>query len=174
MNRYLIITNDTEALPNRATEDHVRRLMWGEHENGTAGVREMADIAREFHGKITFFVDICGALDRKDEVLEVARWLNDNGQDVELHLHPEYLPETFWKSRGLQNNPRWLNQYLESDRDRLRLLIKTFGGELERVLGRKLNAYRAGSFRWNSLTPEVLRECGIPLAFNNTRASVAE
>ena len=174
MNRYLILTNDTEALPNRATDDHVKRLMWGEHENGTAGVREMAAIAREFNGKITFFVDICGALNRQNEVLEVARWLNENGQDVELHLHPEYLPDSFWEDHHLKNTPRWMNQYQEADRERLRLLIKTFGGALENVIGRKINAYRAGSFRWNSLTLETLKEAGIPLAFNNTRASVAE
>ncbi len=173
MNRYLILTNDTEALPNRAREDHVKRLMWGEHENGTAGVREMASIAREFNGKITFFVDICGALNRQNEVLEVARWLNENGQDVELHLHPEYLPDSFWKEHHMQNSPRWLNQYLEPDRDRLMFLIKTFGGALEKVIGRKINAYRAGSFRWNSITLEMLKEAGIPLAFNNTLASVA-
>ena len=173
MNRYLILTNDTEALPNRAKDDHVKRLMWGEHENGTAGVREMASIAREFNGKITFFVDICGALNRQNEVLEVARWLNENGQDVELHLHPEYLPDSFWKSHNVKNTPRWLNEYLDDDRDRLRLLINTFGGALEKVIGRKINAYRAGSFRWNSLTLEMLKEAGIPLAFNNTLASVA-
>ena len=173
MNRYLILTNDTEALPNRAKDDHVKRLMWGEHENGTAGVREMASIAREFNGKITFFVDICGALNRQDEVLEVARWLNENGQDVELHLHPEYLPDSFWKSHNMKNMPRWLNLYMEADRDRLMFLIKTFGGMLEKAIGRKINAYRAGSFRWNSVTLETLREAGIPLTFNNTEASVA-
>ncbi len=174
MNRYLLLTNDTEALPNRATEDHVRRLMWGEHDNGVAGVREMTSVVKEFNGKITFFIDICGALDRKSEVLEVAKWLNENGQDVELHLHPEYLPKDYWSNLGLRSEPVWINQYEEADRDRLRHLIKTFSGELEAVIGRKVNAYRAGSFRWNSMTLEVLKECGIPMSFNNTRASLAE
>lgn len=173
-NRYIILTNDTEALPNRATEDHVRRLMWGEHGNGVAGVREMASIVKEFNGKITYFVDMCGALDRKNEVLEVAKWLNDNGQDVELHLHPEYLPADFWDKLGMRSKPTWLNEYQEQDRDRLRYLIKTFSSELESAIGRKIIAYRAGSFRWNSITLEVLKELGIPLSFNNTQASVAE
>lgn len=173
MNRYLLITNDTEALPNRATEDHVRRLMWGEHDNGVAGVREMTSIVKEFNGKITFFIDMCGALDRKTEVLDVARWLDENGQDVELHLHPEYLPQDYWSNLGFRSKPVWINQYEEVDRDRLRHLIKTFSGELEAVISRKVNAYRSGSFRWNSMTLEVLKECGIPLSFNNTQASQA-
>ena len=100
MNRYCILTNDTEALPNRATEDHVNRLMLGKFNEGKAGVQEMAEIAREFNGKITFFVDLCGAYDRKDEILQVVKWLDDHGQDVELHLHPEYLPDEFWEKNG--------------------------------------------------------------------------
>ena len=43
-NKYVLITVDTEALPNRAETDHVRRLIWGEHANGTAGVREMCAV----------------------------------------------------------------------------------------------------------------------------------
>ena len=172
-NKYLLLTNDTEALPNRAKDNHVKRLMWGEHENGTAGVREMTSVVKEFNGKITYFVDICGAMDRKAEVLEVAKWLNDNGQDVELHLHPEYLPDEFWEGTGYRLNPRFMNLYEEVDKDKLRFLLKTCAGELENVIGRKINAYRAGSFRWNSLTLELLKELDIPMAFNNTQASVA-
>lgn len=173
MNKYLILTNDTEALPNRARDNHVRRLMWGEHENGVAGVKEMTSVVKEFNGKITYFVDICGALDRKSEVLDVARWLNDNGQDVELHLHPEYLPDSFWDNTGYRLNPKLMNLYEEIDRDKLRFLFKTFAGELESVIGRKINAYRAGSFRWNAMTIELLKELDIPLSFNNTQASMA-
>ena len=173
MNKYLLLTNDTEALPNRAKDNHVKRLMWGEHENGVAGVREMTSVVKEFNGKITYFVDICGALDRKAEVLEVAKWLNDNDQDVELHLHPEYLPDGFWDNTGFRLNPRFMNQYEEEDKGKLKYLIKMFSGELESVIGRKINAYRAGSFRWNAMTLEVLKELDIPMAFNNTQASVA-
>ena len=173
MNKYLILTNDTEALPNRARDNHVRRLMWGEHENGVAGVKEMTSVVKEFNGKITYFVDICGAYDRKSEVLDVAKWLNDKGQDVELHMHPEYLPDSFWDNTGYRLKPKLMNLYEEIDRDKLRYLFKTFARELESVIGRKINAFRAGSFRWNAMTLELLRELDIPLSFNNTQASMA-
>lgn len=52
--RYALITVDTEALPKRASEDHVSRLMWGKHEKGTAGVREMCSIGDEFGAKHVF------------------------------------------------------------------------------------------------------------------------
>ena len=67
-NKYTIITVDTEALPKRAVTDHVRRLIWGEHENGTAGVREMCAVGDEFGVKHVFFVDMCGAYARRDEM----------------------------------------------------------------------------------------------------------
>ena len=57
MSRYLMLTVDTEALPNRAPDNHVDRLMWGRHENGTAGVAQMAEIANEFGSHMVFFVD---------------------------------------------------------------------------------------------------------------------
>ena len=100
MNKYALITVDTEALPNRAETDHVRRLIWGEHANGTAGVREISGIGNEFSAKHVFFVDMCGAYARRDEMEEVVRWLDHDGQDVEMHAHPEYLPETFWPARA--------------------------------------------------------------------------
>ncbi|WP_405350706.1 hypothetical protein [Ruminobacter amylophilus] len=171
MNRYCILTNDTEALPNRATEDHVNRLMLGQFKEGKAGVQEMASIASEFNGKITFFVDLCGAYDRKDEILEVVKWLDTHGQDVELHLHPEYLPDSFWEKEGFSRNPRFLNMYQEGDKEKLKFIFTKFAGDLESVLNRKINAYRAGSFRWNSLTLEMLKDLDIPMAFNNTVAS---
>lgn len=171
MNRYCILTNDTEALPNRATEDHVNRLMLGKFNEGKAGVQEMAEIAREFNGKITFFVDLCGAYDRKDEILQVVKWLDDHGQDVELHLHPEYLPDEFWEKNGFSNTPRFLNTYQENDKDKLRFIFNKFAGDLESVINRKINAYRAGSFRWNNVSMEILKEMGIPMSFNNTVAS---
>ena len=42
---------------------------------------------------MVFFVDLCGAYQNIGQVREVAVWLDSRGQDVELHLHPEYLPK---------------------------------------------------------------------------------
>lgn len=99
-NRYAILTVDTEALPKRASKDHVARLMWGEHEEGRAGVAEMSAIGDEFGAKHLFFVDLCGAYSSLGESLAVVRWLNSAGQDVQLHTHPEYLPDAFGLSMG--------------------------------------------------------------------------
>jgi hypothetical protein len=170
-NRYAILTVDTEALPKRAVTDHVKRLIWGEHSEGNAGVREMVAAADEVNAKLTFFVDACGAYSRLKEVEKVVRWLNAAGQDVQLHAHPEYLPEEFWLEHGFKYRPRFLNQY---GADKALFTIRHFGKLISDLTGKPVRAFRAGSFRWNADTMRALLEVGIPLSFNNSmNASLA-
>jgi hypothetical protein len=164
-NRYALLTVDTEALPKRAETDHVKRLIWGEHSNGTAGVREMAAAADEVGAKLTFFVDACGAYSRWEEVAEVVRWLDAAGHDVQLHAHPEYLPEQFWSEHGFKYRPRFLNQY---GAEKAIFTIRHFGKLISDLTGKPVQAFRAGSFRWNADTIRALSEARIPLSFNNS------
>lgn len=169
-NRYALVTVDTEALPKRAPGDHVKRLMWGEHENGTAGVREMCAIGDEFGARHVFFVDLCGAYGQLEQSLEVVRWLDAAGQDVQLHTHPEYLPKTFWGEHGLDTRPEYMNQY--TDDARAEFVLRYFGNLITGVTGKSILAFRAGSFRWNASTIRALKSVGIPLSFNNSMCAV--
>lgn len=164
-NRYVVLTVDAEALPKRASGDHVKRLIWGEHEKGAAGLREMCVAAGDVNAKLTFFVDACGAYAQLDEVAEVVRWLDSAGQDVQLHTHPEYLPESFWKEQGICYRPRFLNQY---DAEKAAFTIRHFGKFISDLTGKPIRAFRAGSFRWNADTIRALGEAGIALSFNNS------
>ena len=85
--RYILITVDTEALRHRAVTGHVKRLIWGEHDNGTAGIREMCSVMDDVHAKMVFFVDVCGTYFHKDKMVEAIKWLDAAGQDVQLHTH---------------------------------------------------------------------------------------
>jgi hypothetical protein len=164
-NKYVLLTVDTEALPKRAPCDHVNRLIWGVHEKGTAGIREMCGISDEFNFKFVFFVDACGAYSRLDEVAWVVRWLDGEGHDVQLHTHSEYLPEEFWVEHGFKYRPRFLNQY---GADKAAFTIQHFGKFISDLTGKPLRAFRAGSFRWNANTLRALCEAGIPLSLNNS------
>lgn len=168
--RYAMITVDTEALPKRASDDHVNRLIWGRFPKGTAGVAEMCKIGDEFGVKHVFFTDLCGAYSRLDELKEVVRWLDEQGQDVQLHTHPEYLPDSFWKEHGLSNRPQYMNQYTEQAR--AEFVFKHFAGLMSEVTGKQVLAHRAGSFRWNADTIRALKAVGIPLSFNNSVCAV--
>lgn len=163
--RYALLTIDAEALPKRASSDHVKRLIWGDHERGTAGVREMCSAADDVGAKLVFFVDACGAYSRLDEVAHVVRWLDAAAHDVQLHTHPEYLPESFWKEQGFKSRPRFLNQF---DAKKARFVIRYFGQFISDITGKSLRAFRAGSFRWNADTILALSEARIPLSFNNS------
>lgn len=163
--RYLMLTVDTEALPKRASQEHVKRLVWGVHDKGTAGVREMGAAADEFNAKIVFFVDICGAYSRLDEVTEAVRWLDRAGHDVQLHTHSEYLPQEFWRDHGFKYRPRFLNQY---GLDKAEFTIRYFSKLLSDITGKPVLGYRAGSFRWNANTIRAVKSAGIPISFNNS------
>jgi hypothetical protein len=169
-NRYAMLTVDTEALPHRATQDHVKRLMWGQHERGRAGIAEMCSIGDEFGAKHVFFLDVCATHASLDEALEVARWLDAAGQDVQLHTHPEYLPEAFWAEHGLAPRPKWMNQY--TDDARAEFVLRHFGGLISGVTGKPVLAHRAGSFRWNACTVRALKAAAIPLSFNNSMCAL--
>lgn len=167
--RYAMLTVDTEALPKRAPENHVKRLIWGEHSKGTAGVREMSKIGDEVGAKHLFFVDLCGAYAYREEIHDVIHWLDNDGQDVQLHTHPEYLPDSFWSEHDLDCRPQYMNQY---DHDtRAEFVIKHFAGEISGITGKDILAFRAGSFRWNASTIRALKAAGIPLSFDNSTAA---
>lgn len=170
VNRYALLTVDTEALPKRASQDHVNRLIWGEHKGGTAGVREMCSLGNEFKAKHVFFVDMCGAYAYLDEMHSVVRWLDQDGQDVQLHTHPEYLPDSFWAEHGLDRNPQYMNQY--ADDARAEFVIKHFSKLISQETGKDIVAHRAGSFRWNASSIRALKAADIPLSFNNSMCAV--
>lgn len=169
--RFVVLTVDTEALPNRASGDHVKRLIWGEHENGTAGVREMCAAADDVGARLVFFVDACGAYAYPDEMADVVRWLDSAGHDVQLHAHPEYLPEVFWREHGFKYRPRFLNQY---GADKAAFTINHFSKFISDLTGKPIRAFRAGSFRWNADTIRALAKAGIPLSFNNSMRAMAD
>lgn len=167
--RYALLTVDSEALPKRADRDHVRRLIWGEHDKGTAGVREMCAVGDEFGAKHVFFVDMCGAYTLRDEMCSVIRWLDNAGQDVQLHAHPEYLPEDFWPQHNFKYRPRFMNQYADDKDD---FVIGYFSKMITDITNKPLRAFRAGSFRWNAGTIRALSRHNIPLSFNNSMCAV--
>lgn len=164
--RYALITVDTEALPKRARENHVNRLIWGRHEQGTAGVREICAIGDEFSAKHVFFVDMCGAYQYPKEMCEVVRWLDREGQDIQLHTHPEVLPKEFWQENGLDSLPAYMNDYSEDAW--AEFVISHFGKLISDITGKEISAYRAGSFRWNACSIRALKATNIRLSFNNS------
>jgi hypothetical protein len=169
--KYAMLTVDTEALQKRAADNHVNKLIWGSHDKGTAGIREIVEIGYEFKSKFIFFVDVCGCYSQFDEIENVIRFLNSKEQDVQLHAHPEYLTEDFWKKNGFKYRPRFLNEY---NLEKATFVIKYFSKFISNITNKKISAFRAGSFRWNEHTIEALKENNITFSFNNSMKAFYE
>lgn len=170
-NRFVLITVDTEAQPARAPQDHVKRLIWGEHDQGTAGIREMCMAANDVGAKLVFFVDACGMFLHGKTFEDAAFWLKQAGHDVQLHTHSEFLPPSFWEHHGFPARPTLLNQYSEK---KAAFTIEYFSKYLANITGEKTRAFRAGSFRWNIGTLTAQAKLGIPLSFNNTMRGLVD
>lgn len=171
VNKYILLTVDVEALPKRANDDHVNRLMWGIYPNGRAGVREITSLGLEFGVNHVFFIDYCGAIKRRKEIDEVVKWLVSANQDVQLHTHSEYLPDKFFEKSGIATRPKLLNQ---CSRQKAQFVLRRFRRILEMAKGGPVTAFRAGSFRWNAGTIRAMANVGIPLSFNNSTHAFLE
>jgi hypothetical protein len=162
----LLITVDAEALPKRAADSHVERLIWGRYPDGVAGIAELVAVSRLAEAPFLFFLEAAGAHRQPEEFRRVADYLSSHGQGIELHFHPEILGRNFWKQRGVEL--AGLRQDLFT-RD---AALKTLGfavDTFEKLCGRRPRAYRAGSFRWNRWTIEALHDLNIGYSFNSCR-----
>ncbi|CAM5300687.1 hypothetical protein AFAE65S_00597 [Alcaligenes phenolicus] len=126
----------------------------------------MSQIGAEFGIKHVFFTDLCGAYDRLVQMQEVIRWLNSQGEDIQLHTHPEALPKSFWRANGFTDSPRYMSQY--ADVARAEFVLRHFSELIMEITSKPILAHRAGSFRWNALTIRALQELNIPLSFNQS------
>lgn len=159
----VLITVDTEALPARASENHVERLVWGRHLQGTAGIAEICDAVEDCGGIALFFLEVAGSVDKLAAYREINSYLTRRGHLVEWHYHPEILGRKFWQERGASGVTMRQDLFDASDAE----IVLDFGlRQFKRITGKMPLAYRAGSFRWNQSTIEFLARCKIPYSFN--------
>lgn len=163
MKKQILVTVDTEALPARAEEDHVKRLVWGEHQNGTAGIREICQVVENFDGKVLAFLDVAGSYADMAGFREVGAYLERNGHCLEWHFHPEILGKKFWRAKGFRGETMRQDLFSKQDAD---IVLSEGLEQFKRITGRYPKSYRAGSFRWNQHTIEFLGGKGINYSFN--------
>lgn len=126
----------------------------------------MSAIGREFGIRHTFFADLCGCYAALEQMQNVIRSLDSQGQDIQLHTHPETLPKSFWQVHDLPVSPRHMNEYI--DQSRVEFVLHHFSKLITDITGKPVLAHRAGSFRWNALTIRALQKLNIPLSFNQS------
>jgi len=169
--KYIVITIDVEAQPPRQTEQHVERLIYGNFTEGRAGILEMMDAADAIGAKLSFFVDILEEYLYPGEISQVLDDINSRGHDIQLHTHPEYIPENVWQQ--WQQDPLW---------DELGVERTTASncwnqGTAEFILGKELEildqnniskpvAFRGGAYRYNANLLNAMADLGINNSYN--------
>src|SRR5215211_5686314 len=95
-----MITIDVEARPPRSKTDPLDRLIWGRFPEGEFGIGRMMSIAERHGVKLTMFLDYAEEHLYGDALLDVGREILRRGHDLELHIHPEFMPDGFFAARG--------------------------------------------------------------------------
>lgn len=136
------------------------RYVYGHSRHGDYALPKTLDILNRHDLRGIFFVEPLFSARFGAEYLErLVRLIDDAGQEVQLHLHPEWtdeiappiIPDISCKRQHL----------IYYSLDEQTALIRHGKSLLENALGKPVNAFRAGSFAINSDTFLALARNGI-------------
>lgn len=157
------ISFDVEALPLRAAQDHVNRLIWGKTPGGEFGIRRISDILGQYGIKGNFLVDIAGCVLHGDRAMkEVMDYLLSEGHDVQAHLHPEWLVRN-WGLKGRWEGPPGMDNL---DVETSRSFMDYTAFKFRELLDRDPLVFRAGGCRFNANTVDAARRAGFKALSN--------
>lgn len=159
---------DVEALPGRAEEDHVDRLIWGKVDGQEYGIRKLCAILREYGIKGNFLLDLSGcALYGDGPMTEVGKYIIGEGHELHVHLHSEWLIRS-WGIKGAFTGSPGLNQL---DEETSQSCINYASFKYRQLFGRAPEVFRGGAFAFNAHTVTAARNAGFRCLsnFNVTR-----
>jgi hypothetical protein len=170
-NRILnvFLTVDTEVYPITSTwrKDRLRhdvdRDIYGRVETGEYGLNCQLEVLRRYGLKASFFVEPLFALSSdvgEEPLRRIVREIQDAGQEVQMHLHPEWVPELPLEiaSRLTERKSDVLNRFSAADQA---TLIRIGLGTLRRCGARNIRAFRAGDYAADRHTLRALHEVGL-------------
>jgi hypothetical protein len=160
--QYLVVTIDVEAQPSRQSQHHVDRLIYGNFPGqGRAGIVEMMDIADRYSVKLTFFLDVLEEVLYPTQIEAVAKLIVARGHDLQLHTHPENMPDAFFAKLGF---PRKIsNELSEPEADALFREVKNIVADWNVP---PFIAYRAGSYRYSRGLVQAMPKAGIAFSYD--------
>lgn len=154
---------DVEALPGRAREDHVNRLIWGKVNGTEFGIRRIASILGQHKIKGNFLIDIAASVLYSDKVVaEIGNFILEQGHELHAHLHSEWLVRQ-WNIKGRFNGPAGLNQ-LNSQLNRQFLQFTAY--KYAQLFGSNPICFRGGGYHFNEHTVEAARAAGFMVLSN--------
>ena len=139
-----------------------QRYYYGRSEAGDYALPKTLEILNR-HGLVgVFFVEpLFSARFGARYLAEVVDLIRGAGQDVQLHLHPEWTDEIRPPViADISRKRQHLTYYTEDEQAQL---ITFARGLLEAATGTPVNVFRSGSFAVNRDTYRALRRCGLHL-----------
>jgi peptidoglycan/xylan/chitin deacetylase (PgdA/CDA1 family) len=160
----VLITIDTEVYPldkdwrtDRLAKD-IRRDIYGDTQRGSYGVLYQLDVFRRHGIKAVFFVEglhaSCSSVGISP-LTELVHLIYSYGQEVQLHLHPEWVP--YMSGVPVPDRGYLLTSYGEDEQYRL---IDIAAQNLVKAGAKPPDTFRAGDYAANQNTLRALTRAG--------------
>ena len=160
----ILLSVDVEALPGRAPDRHVDRLMWGgDHSAEGHGIGRLEKIFNDRGVVGTFYVDFAACcLHGDNDISEAAQFLVSKGQDVQLHVHSEVLVRNQQWVHATDAIPTFaLHSFSTAKR-----AIEYASEKYRKSLGKMPDIFRAGGLWWSTDSILATSAAGIAGASN--------
>lgn len=164
MTTRVYITVDTENSMGGAWENRdlrpvpAERIIFCRRNGEDLGIGWMCRLLNERKQRATFFCETLAALALGEaDTRGYIEFLLEQGQDVQLHTHPNYLHYAEYLAGAPPHKEDRLS-YLPLDQQRR--VLSTAAELFERFTGRRPAAYRAGNFQAGPASLSILRELG--------------
>jgi len=163
MNVTSFVSFDVEALPGRARDDHVQRLIWGKFQREEHGIRRICQILNEYKIKGNFLIDLSAcALYGDGAVQEVGDYLLEQGHELHAHLHSEWLLRQ-WGVKGNYQGPAGLDQL---DLPTNQILLRHTHRKFHHLFGHEPQVFRGGGYHFNEFTIAAAQAAGFKCLSN--------
>ncbi|MGI6656365.1 MAG: polysaccharide deacetylase family protein [Desulfobulbus sp.] len=140
--------------------DMFKRYIYGPTKYGEYGLPFQLKLLEDYGLKAVFFVEPLFSCRFGGEYLdEIIRLITDFGQEVQLHIHPEWIDE--FDSSLLEKSYSKKSCMYEFSYGEQVQIIKLGKKLIESSGGGEVTAFRAGNFGYNAKTLLALKECGI-------------
>lgn len=160
--KKICITLDAEAQPSRSENKHIEKLIWGKFGSREYGINLIMETAEKYGFKIIFFIDYAELFLYGNCLREVTNTIESRGHDAQLHIHAEFIPNSFSKLIGYERTPS-LNSI---DLEYAKKIFQFFNDIHYEYSGKKFNAFRGGAFRYSKNVLSAMRENEIYLSSN--------
>ena len=101
-----------------------------------------------------------------ESLLDVGREIDNQGHNLELHIHPEFLPERFFTDAEIKPKYKFDGMSLETAKHVAKHIVELHG----RVSSKAPTSFRGGGYRYNENILRALADLGIKLTSNDMAA----